>query len=338
MKNYPTVDLTGDAYLNPAWPGHYRNLNQITSISVHHDASIRPHDYDSVARYKQEAAEHYNRLGPGLQYGYKIDNVGTIFKIRPHNMWLYNVGSAENVTNLAICLDGYFHAPYNQKPTREQYEALGQLLVKLCEQSPEFPATYENVRPHRDYSATACPGDTFAGWVYAVKDKATATSVPSDAVYDWPELQPSTPPPPPPSPVPTPPTITYEAITPAKYYAFVNTHLDNILTGEVVSYYSPGTTFDITRRARYNGDTWLQTPYSVEKFPDRGIPEKDLRVVEPHTDPTPPSPPDPTPVPTPEPPPVPPTSDHDERLSALEALVKGIINFLKRIFNREEIS
>jgi hypothetical protein len=43
---------------------------------------VRPHDYDSAARYRTEAAAHYLRLGPGLQYHYKIDNVGTIFQTR----------------------------------------------------------------------------------------------------------------------------------------------------------------------------------------------------------------------------------------------------------------
>lgn len=222
------VDLTGDSYLNPV-PAvydngtHIRTVSQIKSISVHHDAQVRPHDYDSVARYKAEAAEHYQRLGPGLQYHYKIDNVGQIFKIRPHETWLYCVGSAENVTTLAICLDGYFHPPYNQIPTREQYEALGQLLIKLCEQSPEFPATYPDVRPHRDFSSTACPGDLFAPWVYAIKTKADVLNIPANAVYDWPQYQPAAPvptpaptpaPAPQPAPAPTPPASTPPVVLP----------------------------------------------------------------------------------------------------------------------------
>lgn len=227
MKDYISeiIDLTSDGYLNPVGVSygdgtgtHQRGVSSITSISIHHDATVRPHDYDSVARYKQEAAEHYKRLGPGLQYSYKIDNVGQIFYIRPLTTWLYSVGSSENVSTLPICLDGYFHPPYNQKPTREQYEALGQLLVNLCEQHPEFPATYPDVRPHRDFSSTACPGDTFAPWVYNVQDKSDVLYIPSDAEYDWPEYQPGyepvtaapipTPlPPSPPDPVAVPPVV-----------------------------------------------------------------------------------------------------------------------------------
>lgn len=211
MKNYlaEMVDLQGDSYLNPVGAAyndgtgtHQRPLSAIKSISIHHDAVVRTHAYDSVGRYRSEAKAHYSSLGPGLQYHYKIDNQGTIFKIRPHTTWLYVVGSSENVSTIAICLDGYFHPPHNQIPTREQYEALGQLLVKLCEQSPEFPATYPDVRPHASYTGTACAGSTFNPWVYAIQNKADVLRVPDNAVYDWPELQPQPPKPTePPAPV-----------------------------------------------------------------------------------------------------------------------------------------
>lgn len=219
MKTYPVTDLTGDRYLNPVGAQygdgsgtHQRAVGQITSISIHHDAVVRPHDYDSVARYRAEAAVHYNRLGPGLQYHYKIDNVGEIFRIRPHTTWLYVVGSAENVTNIAICLDGNFE---NQEPTREQFEALYQLLEELCERHPEFPATWPDVRPHADFSATACCGAKLRNSIYPIQDKASAqANLLNKGTYDWPELQPSAPAPAPtptptPEPVPTPapPTV-----------------------------------------------------------------------------------------------------------------------------------
>lgn len=200
MKDYLSeiVDLTRDQYLNPVGAqygdgsgAHQRAVGRITSIAIHHDASVRPHEYDSIARYHQEAQTHYDRLGPGLQYHFKIDNTGVIFRIRPLTTWLYAVGSSENTSSISICLDGYFHPPYNQVPTREQFEALGQLLVNLCEEHPEFPATYKDVRPHRDFSSTACPGDNLVPWVYAIQNKADVLNIPANAAYDWPELQPS---------------------------------------------------------------------------------------------------------------------------------------------------
>lgn len=221
MKKYLSeiIDLTGDSQLNPSWTGHTRKVNTITSISIHHDAQVRPHDYDSEERYRNEAAYQNNISIPGskgIQYHYKIDNVGQIFKLRPHETWLWTVGSDENTTTLAICLDGYFHAPLNQLPTREQYEALGQLLVDLCEDHPEFPATYPNVRPHRDFSPTACPGDLLAPWVAAIESKEDVLHIPNSAVYDWPEYQTIKPVDavqPAPAPVPEPDT-TPEPTTP----------------------------------------------------------------------------------------------------------------------------
>jgi len=209
MKAYinEIISLQGDSYLNPAWSGHSRNVGQITSISIHHDASIRPHDYDSVARYRSEAAYHYNNLGPGLQYHYKIDNVGQIFLIRPHTTWLHVVGSAENVTCLAVCLDGNFET---QMPTREQFEALYQLLENLCEQHPEFPATWKDVRSHNDYSATACCGANLRGRILAIQDKASAQAqLLNVGEYDWIQYQnvPTLPPPAPVIPTPTPPSV-----------------------------------------------------------------------------------------------------------------------------------
>ena len=129
MKTYQIVNLQGDGYLNPGWSSHQRGTGSVTHIAIHHDAVQRPHSYDSIARYRSEAAEHYKRLGPGLQYHYKIDNVGTIYQIRPHTTWLYAVGTNANTSTIHICVDGYFHPPYDQNPTREQYEALSQLLI-----------------------------------------------------------------------------------------------------------------------------------------------------------------------------------------------------------------
>lgn len=229
MKQYPVISLLDDAYLNPT-PAvynngtHPRSVDKITSISIHHDAMLRPHDYSDHDRLYGEAAYHYKTLGPGLQYHYSISNMGDIYQTRPLDEWLYVVGSAENVTTIAIKLDGYFHPPYNQTPTREQYEALGQLLTDLCEKHPEFPATWPDVRPHRDFSSTACCGDTFAPFITAINKKSDAYNIPANATYDWPSEQPGapapvvdTPPPgspappakpdPTPVPQPTPPVV-----------------------------------------------------------------------------------------------------------------------------------
>lgn len=350
MKNYiaEMIDLTSDSYLNPVGAPygdgtgtHQRSLNAIDVIGVHHDATPRPHDYDSVARYKQEAKEHYNRLGPGLQYHYKIDNTGQIFYIRPLTTWLYAVGTEANTRGVWICLDGYFHPDVNQVPTREQYEALSQLIIELMTNRPDVPnLVFPNVAPHSSFSATACCGDTLRPYVLAVVDVPTAEAIPADAVYDWPEFQPTAPVPAPPvDPIQPPPppadTITYEDVTPAAYVAQVKTHLDEVDSGLRIKDYDPGEGFDIVRRMRKGSNTWLQTPYSVQKFPTRGIPEKDLVLKNPGI-PMPPSPADPNQTPpVVEVPPTPslPEQSHDYSKENND-LLKQILALLQKLWDK----
>jgi len=220
MKNYIQemfYDVRSDATLNPA-PPETRPVKNITSIIVHHDAVVRAHDYDTMARLRQEAAGHTRTLGPGLQYHYSIDNVGEIFWCRDHEATLWNSGDlAVNRTSIAVKLDGYFHSPINQQPTREQLEALNQLLDKLCTQHPEFPATTGDVYGHRQIVATACPGDLLFPYVDEYRRTGNIT-IPGHIGYDWPSFQPEavTPAPtPPPAPTPaSPPEPTPVPVTP----------------------------------------------------------------------------------------------------------------------------
>lgn len=339
MKTYPLVDLTGDSYLNPVGAAytdgtgtHQRNESTIRSISVHHDAAQRPHAYDSVARYRNEAAYHYKTLGPGLQYHYKIDNQGTIFKIRPHSTWLYVVGSSENVSCLAICLDGYFHPPYNEKPTREQYEALAQLLTFLCEQQPQFPATWPDVRPHASYTSTACAGSLLNPFIYAINSKADAYKIPADAVYDWPELQPSSVIPPAPVPVDSRPEYekNFVAIDTKKWVKGSATVID-MTNGRTLSTLADDTVVEIGGKTQYAGtEMFISKYWASRNVHSKGIPGAQLGDT-------------PKPVVIPPTPTVPPPpevqNDHEiivdtnEKVSAILAIVQWIKELLSNVFN-----
>lgn len=145
-------------------------LGQITKIIVHHDAQWRSADYDSVTRYIQQANYHIGKGEDGLQYHYKIDNVGEVFQCRELTDTLWHAANYPvNRASIAICLDGDFT---QQKPTREQYAALKELLDNLCNQHPEFPADEDDVFGHSEVSqtGTACPG----GILQFVKDYRTA--------------------------------------------------------------------------------------------------------------------------------------------------------------------
>jgi hypothetical protein len=355
VKNYiaEIIDLTGDSYLNPVGgiyvdgSTHQRSLNSINVIGTHHDATPRPHDYDSVARYKQEAREHYNRLGPGLQYHYKIDNTGQIFYIRPLTTWLYAVGTEANTRGVWICLDGYFHPDVNQHATREQYEAHAQLVIYLMTQRPDIPnLVFPNIAPHSSFSSTACCGDTLRPYVLQIDDEATANNIPGDAVYDWPSLQPTPTQPPvvvtPPAPTPSAPALVQDkTFKPAAYITQVKSHLDGLETGKRLLDYDPGAKFDFVARFTRGTASWLLTPYAISAHEQgkrelAGVPEKDLLLAQvPGSVPTPPSPADPVqqpPVVVTPPTPTPAEQDHEKRISALEALVQKIVSFLDSIF------
>lgn len=307
MKNYlgDAIDLKGDAYINPIGAAygdgsgtHQRPIGNIKSISIHHDAATRPHDYDSVARIRNEAANHYSRLGPGLQYHVVIDNIGQIFYTRPLTTWLYVVGSAENTSCIAIKLDGNFE---NQQPTKEQGEALYQLLEELCERHPEFPATWPDVRPHADYSATACCGANLRGHIYPIQDKASAQAqlLNNSWTYDWPEYQPSAPAPAPiPTPAPTPPTVS------------INYRVKDSSGKQIGAY-----TVDKNAWQKYHDN-----PGS--KIYDQNGNDVTDQLEAKFNPPTPPTP-------------TPPQQDHalEDRVSALESLVAKIASFLSSIFS-----
>lgn len=354
MKNYMASlqDLRGNAYLNPSWPAERRPAGYIQRVAVHHDAAVRPHSYDSIALYRQEAGAHYTRLGPGLQYHFKIDNVGTIFWIRGFDQTVYALGDYYwNQHSLNICLDGYFHPPHNQQPTREQLEALEQLLAWL--DSPDsnkhyggFPYTKGQTFAHREFSATACCGNNLA---WRVAHYRTHGVVPKDDVpYDWPEYQPAPAPAPAPAPQPsTPAQPEYvqraHDVANATYVATKQIGLINLANGQAERTYAAGTEFNIARTTAIGETQYLLTKYSADKNIWKGLPAADLKVKEaPAEVPQPPSVENPTPLPTepPVPNPEPPKEvqqdeklqDHEARLGALEKIVKAISDFLASIF------
>lgn len=175
-------------------------IGSVTHIIVHHDAQTRPVAYDSVTRYVQQANYHISRGEDGLQYHYKIDNVGEIFQCRTLTDTLWHCGNYPiNRASIAICLDGYLQT--NQKPTREQYKALKELLDWLCTQHPEFPADQNDVFGHGEVGSSACPGNNLLPWVQ--KYRATNGNVEIPAVPYNDGTMGTTPPP----PVPQTPTV-----------------------------------------------------------------------------------------------------------------------------------
>ncbi|MDP4228572.1 MAG: peptidoglycan recognition family protein, partial [Bacteroidota bacterium] len=167
-----------------------RPVSAIKRIATHWDALYRPHEYDSLARYIQEANLHINRdwgggaRGDGIMYHYKIDNVGDVYWCRDHEDMLWNVGGAANWDTLAVCFD----AGDDQTITKEQAESFKELMEILCFHHDEFPASQGDVYGHREFNPTECPGDQIMN-LCVVPYRTNRTVAVETLSYDWPELR-----------------------------------------------------------------------------------------------------------------------------------------------------
>ena len=132
------------------------NLKSIKYVVVHHDAVVRPKGYNTLARYAAEARYHIKRGQGrnGIQYHYKIDNIGAIYLLQPVGDVLYHAANGPvNWSSIAICVDGYFHPPKNQKPTYEQFKSLKALVASIVGSS-KYSVNWGRVKSHREISQT----------------------------------------------------------------------------------------------------------------------------------------------------------------------------------------
>lgn len=130
-------------------------------ITIHHTASDR--DRTSVANVNEWHKARFNfisSLGSYVAYHYVILGDGTLAQCRRDNEMGAHVRD-NNAENIGICLTGDFQI---QKPTEAQLSTLDALVEKL-------KTTYgiENIKGHRDYLKTECPGDNVYNEYVALK-------------------------------------------------------------------------------------------------------------------------------------------------------------------------
>jgi hypothetical protein len=124
-----------------------RERSQITSIVLHHSAVPASVGADRIAKYQVE------RQGwPGIGFHYFIHDDGHIEQTQPLEVISKHAGNA-NATSVGICLAGNFT---DQPPRDAQLLSTSQLVAWLLQ---EHNLRIEAVHPHKDYVATACPGD-----------------------------------------------------------------------------------------------------------------------------------------------------------------------------------
>ena len=156
-------------YKKPTASWYQRPVKNITRLTVHHDAIPNNGRLTDEEVLTNIMREHVSRGYPGASYHFWISKKGAIYQLNNYSDITYH--DSVNRDSLGICLNGYFHPNYNEKPTTAQLQAMKFLLDELCTKHPEFPADFDDVRGHRERSATACPGQYLYPYVVEYRSK-----------------------------------------------------------------------------------------------------------------------------------------------------------------------
>ncbi len=138
-------------------------------ITIHHTAGLQTMNLPDTLR-EVRFIQDFQQNGRGwddIAYHFLIDGAGDVIEGRPVNA----VGAhtqGYNDGNIGISMMGYFNAPVNDHLTQAQMGALVRLLDYLV-------ATYDirlsEIRGHRDYNKTACPGDNVYLLIPSIRGK-----------------------------------------------------------------------------------------------------------------------------------------------------------------------
>ena len=135
-----------------------------SQIIIHHSAiggrdDITAADIDRI---------HKQNGWSGIGYHMFIRKSGLIETGRP----LVDIGAhtyQHNNNSIGICLSGNFN---NEMPTDMQMQSATQLIALLCQMYSLFPNEY-TIFGHRDFNATACPGDNLYADLYSLRQDAS---------------------------------------------------------------------------------------------------------------------------------------------------------------------
>lgn len=125
-------------------------------ITVHHSAFRSGGPLETVKRVQRD---HMSNRGYGdVGYHYFIDREGRIIEGRSLRWQGAHAGGSNNVGNVGICLIGDFD---KEKPTGAALRSLERLIVEL---QSKLGIPRPNVRPHRAWKETQCPGEHLMPW------------------------------------------------------------------------------------------------------------------------------------------------------------------------------
>jgi hypothetical protein len=151
------IDIVDDLPKHEVRQYSQRELEEITTLTIHHTVSPPDRTIASIASY------HVSRGWPGIGYHFVIGDDGTIYQTNYLNTISYHAGSYnapgdENRWSVGISLQGDFT---DSHPPQAQQDAAKWLVAHLKSDLGSL-----DVLPHRHMpgAATACPGNTWEQW------------------------------------------------------------------------------------------------------------------------------------------------------------------------------
>lgn len=138
--------------------------NVPTKIIVHHSADPSPKDQlAKINEWHKYREFPRSKRGYFVGYHFLINKLGVVTQTRD----LDEEGAhtkGQNFSSIGICLEGDFN---QELPSPAQEKALGELLVRFCDQ---YGLTPKHIHPHRMFANKDCYGtnltDIWAGTLY----------------------------------------------------------------------------------------------------------------------------------------------------------------------------
>jgi len=128
-------------------------MRPITSITVHHTAMPAPGQFNTIAQLKQIQNIHTGDNGwADVGYHFIVDPSGQAWEGRRLMHQGAHAGGSANIGNVGVCLMGNFET---SRVPSAQAAGLTNLLDALRAQ---FEVDRSEVRTHREWKATTCPG------------------------------------------------------------------------------------------------------------------------------------------------------------------------------------
>lgn len=132
-------------------------LDHRPTVYIHHAADPKPSQFGEDAETRKYQDHHMDVRGWwDLAYNFVITPSGRVLEgrgvgVRP------GATRGKNAESYAICFQGHFHPPVNEKPTKAAVAACGWLIRFLIDGG--HVAADPQVVGHRHVARTACPGD-----------------------------------------------------------------------------------------------------------------------------------------------------------------------------------